>query len=562
MYIRNVYRDGRIEVHQVKAATKLAPTKTISVCKLELCAALLGSRLARFVERSLSVTVDARYFWTDSSTVRNWIRAISANYQVFVSHRTGEIQTLTEATEWRFIPGKLNPADAATRSLLTEESIPQCWLSGPEFLHLTEETWPKDIPWIVVNEEIRKCRVQTATTQPQPTVSSWWNVRVSVSDLPVLNKLDGPYQNHIKRCQQEAFGEDIARLKKKKALLPSSRLRALTPFLDENEVLRLGGRLGRAKLPYDTLHPPILPGKHELTRKIITAFHESLHHLGTDFVLTQIRQYFWLTNGREAVKRVKRDCAKCRRYRPKAASQLMADVHEARLDAGTPPFTHTAVDYFGPFEVTHGRGTAKRWGVLFTCLVTRALYLDVAVSLSADDFLNVYRRLIAMFRKPDTMHSDNGTNFVGAEKQLRKDLEQMVANGELEEEMKKRGVKWFFQPARTPHFGGSHEALVHSTKKALYAALDSEKGGLRVPSDDMLRTLLCEVAGLLNSRPLTYASSDPDDLRPLTPNDFLNKASVADLPVGDFQKALPRDHYRYIQKILNLFWDLWKGAYF
>ena len=78
----------------------------------------------------------------------------------------------------------------------------------------------------------------------------------------------------------------------------------------------------------------------------------------------------------------------------------------------------------------------------------------------------------------------------------------------------------------------------------------------------MLRPLLFEVAGLLNARPLTYASSDPDDFRPLTPNDFLNKAPVADLPAGDFTRALPRDHYRYVQKMTNLFWDLWKGAYF
>ena len=181
-------------VRHVKAATKLAPTKTISVCKLELCAALLGSRLARFVEKSLSVKIDARYFWTDSSTVRNWIRATSANYQVFVSHRTGEIQTLTEAHEWRFVPGKMNPADAATRSELVEEAVPKCWLEGPEFLYQTEEYWPTDVPWIAVMEEIRKCKIQTAkVTEDFRPVSSWWSARVAVEDIPVLVKLEGRF---------------------------------------------------------------------------------------------------------------------------------------------------------------------------------------------------------------------------------------------------------------------------------------------------------------------------------------------------------------------------------
>jgi hypothetical protein len=98
-YTRIVYSDGRVVIQYVKAATKLAPLKTISVCKLELNAALMGSRLANFVQTALRRRCDVRYFWTDSSTVRNWVRAVSARYQVYVSHRIGEIQTLTESHE-------------------------------------------------------------------------------------------------------------------------------------------------------------------------------------------------------------------------------------------------------------------------------------------------------------------------------------------------------------------------------------------------------------------------------------------------------------------------------
>ena len=114
--IRNVYDDGRVLVRQVKGGTKLSPTKTLSVPKLELNAALLGARLARTIQNTLTRQVTERFFWTDNSTVRNWVRATAAFYQTFVSHRLGEIQTLTDAGEWRFVLGKINPADAATRS--------------------------------------------------------------------------------------------------------------------------------------------------------------------------------------------------------------------------------------------------------------------------------------------------------------------------------------------------------------------------------------------------------------------------------------------------------------
>ncbi|XP_032782640.2 uncharacterized protein LOC116920627 [Daphnia magna] len=559
-YIRHSYQDGSVIVRHVKAATKLAPLKTVSVCKLELTAALLGARLARFVGESMTRKVNIRKFWTDSSTVRNCVRAVSAQYQVYVSHRIGEIQTLTAAHEWRFVPGRLNPADAATRSQLEAEAIPLYWLDGPPFLYADPADWPKDLPWLVEKQEIRSIHLHLVESHPT-LATDWSTIVITAKEIPALIRLEENYRSLIQLCQEEAYPEELKRLRGKKPIRPTSRLMALTPFLGDDKMLRLSGRLGRAKLPYDVLHPPILPGPHPLARSIIRAFHEEMHHVGTDFVLSHVRQHFWITAGREAVKRVRNECIPCRRFRPKAALQMMADVHKARLGAREPPFTYTSVDYFGPIDVVHGRRTAKRWGALFTCLVTRALYVDVAVSLSSDDFLLVLRRFASIYRKPAHMFSDNGTNLVGAERILREELERLKVNDGLTAELKGLGINWTFQPAQTPHFGGSHESLVRSVKNALYAALDQEKLGSRKPSDEILRTLLFEVSGLLNARPLTYVSADPDDFRPLTPNDFLNRAPVADLPAGNFSHSLPREHYRYVKRITNLFWDLWHGAF-
>lgn len=240
----------------------------------------------------------------------------------------------------------------------------------------------------------------------------------------------------------------------------------------------------------------------------------------------------------------------------------MGDLPAVRFNSYSPPFTHVAVDYFGPMETSQGRNRiVKRYGALFTCLVTRAVYLDVAQSLSSNDFLLVLRRFIGLFGKPVSVQSDNGTNFVGAERELNDLVLSLQDNPKLLKFRTKRVIKWHFQPPRAPHFGGAHESLVRSTKKALYRALEVEKGGLRYPMDAMLRTLLAGIASFLYARTLTYASSDPEDFRPLTPNDFLDRPPTADQLPGSFDASLPRERFRYVQRMAQLFWDLWSKMY-
>lgn len=150
---------------------------------------------------------------------------------------------------------------------------------------------------------------------------------------------------------------------------------------------------------------------------------------------------------------------------------------------------------------------------------------------------------------------------MGAENELNSFIQELLKSGAFQQFLKVKNIDWRFQPPRAPHFGGAHESLVRSTKRALYRALEIEKAGLRYPTDEMLRTLLAEVGGMLNARPLTYTSTDPADFRPLTPNDFLNRPPTYDLPPGDFSDALPRERFRYVQRTAQLFWDLWTKFY-
>jgi len=150
---------------------------------------------------------------------------------------------------------------------------------------------------------------------------------------------------------------------------------------------------------------------------------------------------------------------------------------------------------------------------------------------------------------------------VGAEKVMAKDLMLLLGSEAMKNFAAHHGFEWMFQPPSAPHFGGAHEALVKSAKKALYKMMAVERMALRAPSPKVFQTLLFEVAGLLNCRPLTYVSSDPNDYRPLTPNDFLAKAPTQNAPAGDFCDANPLKQYNYLQRCVNLFWDLWIKIY-
>ena len=175
----------------------------------------------------------------------------------------------------------------------------------------------------------------------------------------------------------------------------------------------------------------------------------------------------------------------------------MADLPRERLQERVFPFANTGVDYFGPFEVKFMRRTMKRWCCLFTCLTTRAVHIEVVLSLEAETCL------IAITA---TILSDNGTNFVGAAKEMR-DCINAWNQSDIENSLAQKDIKWKFNPPGAPHFGGIWERLVRSCKKTMIAVLDG-----RSLTDDVFITTMCLVQQTLNARPLTSVSDDPDDM--------------------------------------------------
>jgi len=141
------------------------------------------------------------------------------------------------------VPGRLNPADIGTRSALEAEALPYTWIYGPKFLYKDPTTWPADLPWIAVTEELRSARVHHIAIPP---AFDWESISIPADCIPTLVKLEGAHLDLLKRAQQEAYGEEMDRLRRGKALKPNSNLLQFTPTIGADGLLRLGGRIGNA----------------------------------------------------------------------------------------------------------------------------------------------------------------------------------------------------------------------------------------------------------------------------------------------------------------------------
>ena len=235
----------------------------------------------------------------------------------------------------------------------------------------------------------------------------------------------------------------------------------------------------------------------------------------------------------------------------------MADLPVERVTPDRPPFTFVGVDCFGPYEVKRGRSLVKRYGVLFTCLAVRAIHIEVAHSLDTSSFISSLRRFISRRGEPEVMRSDNGGNFVAGNKELK----EAVANWNqkaIHESLLQRGVKWIFNPPSGSHFGGVWERCIRTVRKVIGAVLKQQ-----TLDDEGLSTLMCEVEAIVNGRPITKVSDDPDDQQPLTPSHLLLLRSGPVAPPGLFQKEhlYSRRRWCQVQYMADLFWKRWVREY-
>ena len=336
----------------------------------------------------------------------------------------------------------------------------------------------------------------------------------------------------------------------------SSPLRRLNPFMLDS-LLRVGGRLSKATLPEETKFPVILPRKSFITELIMRDAHEKTGHGGRNFMLAHLYQKYWIIGANSLARTVIHRCIVCRKQRAKVCEQQMADLPHDRVTAENPPFTCVGVDYFGPFLVKRGRSVVKRYGVLFTCLCTRAIHLEKADALDTDNCINAIRRFIARRGQVRELRSDNGTNFIGAERELREEIKKWN-QVKFNNEMLQRNINWKFNPPAGSHFGGIWERQIRTVRKIMSALVKQQ-----LLTDDSLSTLFCEIEAIVNNRPITTVQGSAGDLDPLTPNTLLLMKNNENLPpaVSDRPDQYAKKRWRQIQYLADMFWRRWSREY-
>ncbi|KAL0195042.1 hypothetical protein M9458_008614, partial [Cirrhinus mrigala] len=566
-YLRTENPQGNVEIAFVTARSRVAPKKQQSIPRLELCAALTGAQLAEVLKTELTLPLTGVTLWSDSTTVLSWLLSDSCHFKVFVGTRVAEIQDLTESDTWRYVQSSDNPADAITRgkspSDLHKESR---WNQGPAFLRQRPDSWPEMPPLAHVNQdsELKKstfCGLLTSALSlpdPQPfhTFTDYLNalLQPSAESPPSIATAEDYKEAELTalhQIQAESFPDEVFHLKSCKTLPANSRLLCLAPELDiSTNLIRVGGRLRQiSSLGEDSIHPIILDPHHPLTKLIIKDYDDRLHHPGPERVFSELRRKYWILRGRAAVRHHQRQCTECQKWRAKPHPPRMADLPPARLRIHQPVFYSTGIDCFGPYLIKVGRRNEKRWGIIFKCMTTRAVHIDLLASLDSDSFLMALRRFIARRGKPFEILSDQGTNFKGGERELRDAYTALQP--ELQAQLASQQIKFVFNPPNAPHFGGCWEREIRSLKTALQVTL-----GAQTVTEEVLRTVLIEIEGILNAKPLGYTSSDIADPDPVTPNILLMGRRDASLPQVTYQvsELLSRRRWRHSQLLADHFW--------
>lgn len=590
-YIRTCDSGNHVTVKLLCSKTRVAPVKPVSIPRLELCGALVGATLQAKIVKSLHIHFHNIVFWTDSTIVLAWLNTPPNQLKTFVQNRVVEINELTTNACWFHVQGKNNPADLLSRGLyLNELSASTLWWTGPAFLQENVDNWaaihdnrirdtPRSLPEVKNNKTVSApCLINNCSLIDFNRFSSYnrlqracayamrfiHNLKDSLKNN-ACNFLKGPLSvselNNAtllltKIAQRDSFPNEYNLLKNNLPIKSSRNVSGLNLFLDENDLVRVGGRLENSDFSYNKKHPLLLCSKHRFTILLFRYEHLNLLHAGPQLLLSNIRESWWPLGGRNLSKKIVRECVKCCRLKATAIQPIMGNLPRERI---TPdfPFIYCGVDYAGPMYTLNrkGRGAKleKCYICLFVCFITKALHLELVTSLSSEGYIMALKRFISRRGKPRQIYSDHGRNFVGAVKEFTDFLNK--SSNDVINFASNNQIEFKFIPPYAPHFGGLWEAGVKSCKHHIARIVG--KANLTY---EEFSTVLVQIEAVLNSRPM---SADPEDFNPLTPAHFLIGRPLTSPAADDVTTRSVHSMTRFqrLEQIRQQFWRRWSTEY-
>ncbi|XP_036346112.1 uncharacterized protein LOC118755380, partial [Rhagoletis pomonella] len=416
LYCRTQIPDGKVNIVLVAAKTKVAPLKTTSLPRLEICAAHLGAQLVRQVRSSLNLSIGELCAWTDSMVALVWLQNNPSRWAVFVANRVADVQEVLPASHWRHVATEPNPADCASRGITPSQLLAHpLWWHGPPWLREGKSRWLISAQKHTTELELKSKKAVAYLTQ----TADEWDLLTKYHSFNKLKRITA----YLLRFANNAL------VKLNKSVPMRSGIALLQPFLDSKGIPRVGGRIKNAVLSDDVKHPIILPKNSPLAKVIVAEIHITTLHAGPQLMQAVLQRRFWVAGIRNLVRAVYRRCTRCRRLSCKPIQQLMSDLPASRVTSAR-CFLHSAVDFAGPYALkfTHGRGakSAKAYICSFVCMSTDAMHLELAGDLSSITFIAAFKRFTNRRGYCQHIYSDNGTNFVGAEKKLRIAYERCI----------------------------------------------------------------------------------------------------------------------------------------